>query len=150
MVLLRFTAKFDPFLSLDCTVQPVAIQVKEGIKFAIRQHCFSSSTVPDLPPAPCRTTCWTLPSRRPSTASSRAASSRRRCRTRHSSTCPGRGGTVHHFCELLIHRDLIGGHPFKTSALEGGGGPRKADGVREPCKAGCVKMRIRGLQKIVE
>ena len=31
-----------------------------------------------------------------------------------------------------------------TSALKGGGGPGKADKVREFSKGGCVKMRTRG------
>ena len=31
-----------------------------------------------------------------------------------------------------------------TSALKGGGGPGKADEVREFSKGGCVKMRTRG------
>ena len=30
---LRYAAKFDPFLSLDCALHPGAIQGKEGIKF---------------------------------------------------------------------------------------------------------------------
>ena len=34
--------------------------------------------------------------------------------------------------------------PFMTSALEGGGGPGKADKVREFSKGGCVKVRTRG------
>ena len=33
MAPLRYAAKFDSFLSLDCALQPGAIQVKEGIKF---------------------------------------------------------------------------------------------------------------------
>ena len=33
MAPLRYAAKFDPFLSLDCALHPGAIQGKEGIKF---------------------------------------------------------------------------------------------------------------------
>ena len=42
MALLRYTAKFDPFLSLDCTPTPSTLaQSKErkGSNFAIWQHC---------------------------------------------------------------------------------------------------------------
>ena len=41
MAPLRYAAKFDPFLSLDCTpaLHPCAIQGREGIKCAIWQPC---------------------------------------------------------------------------------------------------------------
>ena len=50
MALLRYTAKFDPFLSLDCAPQPstpALEQSKErkGSNFAIWQPCFRSSSV---------------------------------------------------------------------------------------------------------
>ena len=62
MALLRYAAKFDPFLSLDCaphTLHPGAIQGKEGIKFCHLATLRPKRQTAHPPPPPPPLHSWT-------------------------------------------------------------------------------------------